>query len=103
MIYGGNPNGESLRVDRMCNFCREITAFRIFERIGMLDDPTTDAWDEWADDYRDPFFDEYPIIVPNPVPQENSASECFFEPCMNGASSPDPACNNYPRSHPVCD
>jgi hypothetical protein len=53
----------------MCNFCREITAFRIFQRTGVLDAAT--GFDTWVASYRTPFYAAYGFQVPAVVPQSN--------------------------------
>jgi hypothetical protein len=69
--YGGDG---LLRVeDRMCNFCREITAYRVFQRGGVLDGD--DAFDTWVAQYRDAFYDRFGFAVPDPVPQTNDVGD----------------------------
>lgn len=81
--YGGNG---TLRVeDRMCNFCREITAFRVFERTSVLADETT-SFDTWVSTYRTPFYQRFGFKVPAVVPQTNdvrnpSQGTPYFEAC----------------------
>jgi hypothetical protein len=76
--YGGNG---LLRVnDRMCNFCREMTAFRTFERTRVLADDTT-AFDTWSATYRSAFYDRYGFVIPDPVPQTNNEGEPHYDPC----------------------
>jgi hypothetical protein len=66
--YGGSG---LLRVeDRMCNFCREISAFRIFERTSVLSDEAT-SFDTWTSTYRTPFYSRFGFKVPAVVPQTN--------------------------------
>jgi hypothetical protein len=83
MYYGGNG---SLRTDdRMCNFCREMTTFRIFERSGAI--ATDGAFDTWKASYRMPFYDRYGFQVPAVVPQTNdvrdpAAGMSFYEACV---------------------
>lgn len=78
IVYGGDGD---LRVrDRMCNFCRELTVFRLFERIHVLDDPTV-SYSVWVDTYRTPYFARFGFAVPDPVPQQNSSGESFFDDC----------------------
>lgn len=61
------PTSCTLRAeDRMCNHCREVTAFRVFERSSILDDHAT-----WASDYRAAFYQRFGFVVPDPVPQSN--------------------------------
>ncbi len=81
--YGGNG---TLRVeDRMCNFCREVTAFRVFERTSVLADEDT-AFDTWVGSYRGPFYEQYGFHVPDVVPQTNDVRNPaqgapFYEAC----------------------
>jgi hypothetical protein len=66
--YGGDG---LLRVeDRMCNFCRETTAFRIFERTSVLPDTQT-SFGTWTATYRAPFYGRFGFKVPPVVPQTN--------------------------------
>jgi hypothetical protein len=77
-VFGGNGNLRSN--DRMCNFCREVTAFRTFERTGVIADPAT-SLDTWAGTYRTPFFTKFGFKVPTPVPQTSSDSKTWWMPC----------------------
>ena len=83
-VYGGNGNLRSH--DRLCNFCRELTVFRLLERIHVLDDPST-SYATWIDDYRDAFYDHFGFKVPAPVPQENSVGTPIYDPCEAAAHS----------------
>jgi hypothetical protein len=66
--YGG---GGLLRVeDRMCNFCREMTALRVYQRSGLVGSGTSGVV-TWAAEYRAPFFGRHPFAVPGLVPQTN--------------------------------
>jgi hypothetical protein len=66
--------------DRMCNFCRETTALRIFQRSAIL--PTTTAgFTSWVSQYRTPFYATYGFKVPAKVPQSNDVN-----PPDNGAT-----------------
>ncbi|MFC1585106.1 hypothetical protein ACFL5V_06145 [Fibrobacterota bacterium] len=77
-LFGGNG---ILRTDqRMCNWCREICAFRIYERVMVLPDQDN-SWDQWVSSYRMPFYTVIGFDIPDPVPQENSAGAAFFMPC----------------------
>jgi hypothetical protein len=86
--YGGDG---LLRVeDRMCNFCREITAFRVYQRSGVL--ASGDAgFMTWTQEYRAAFYSRFPFAVPAVVPQTNNARNQsqgtpVWEAC-SGASS----------------
>ena len=84
---GGSCSASSctLRVDeRMCNFCREITAFRIFSRGGPL---AEDDFELWTSDYRTPFYERFGLQVPDLVPQSNDVrnpanGEQIFQACV---------------------
>lgn len=79
IYYGGNG---SLRTSgRLCNFCRELLTFRIYERTAMLPDPTT-SYATWVATYRQAFYDAFAFQVPGTVPQENSNGEAKFEACV---------------------
>ena len=78
LFYGGD--GRLRSSDRMCNFCREMTAFRVLERTGRLPDPAT-SLDQWRIDHRDPFFARFGFAVPAVVPQTNSDATAIFEAC----------------------
>jgi hypothetical protein len=66
--YGGDG---LLRVeDRMCNFCRETTAFRIHQRSGVLESGDA-GFGAWTSGYRSPFFARFGFSVPSVVPQTN--------------------------------
>jgi len=71
--------------DRMCNFCREITAYRVFDRTRILQGTTGFA--TWKSDYRVPFYERFGFKVPSPVPQtvkcpEDSAARPVFQACV---------------------
>jgi Fibronectin type III domain len=82
----------TLRVeDRMCNFCREMTAFQVFERTGLV---TT--IDEWAASYRPGFYEQLGFKVPDVVPQSNdvrnpSRGTPIYEACVSAATIAAPA------------
>jgi len=76
----------TLRPQRFCNFCREIIAFRTFERTGLLSGMT--AFDSWKSMYRTPFWDRFEFKVPEEgVPQtvqcaRNGPEAPVYEACM---------------------
>jgi hypothetical protein len=80
VLFGGN--GQLRVYDRLCNFCRELTAFRIYERLGVLDNDAT-SWADWIAVYRALFYDGSPFNVPEKVPQENSDRQPKWFPCAN--------------------
>lgn len=64
-----------LRVeDRMCNFCRETTTFRILERSRVLADDQT-SFDTWVASHRAAFYDRFGFQVPAIVPQTNDVRD----------------------------
>lgn len=73
-FFGGRGN---LRVRRFCNYCRELMVFRMFERVGILDEPKS-SYELWVDRYRAPFYARFGFSVPNEVPQTNSSGEPIF-------------------------
>jgi hypothetical protein len=74
-FYGGS--GLLRTDDRLCNFCREITAFRAYERTQSLVGFAT-----WKSDYRSAFWNRFGFSVPTPVPQENDVGQSFFTACV---------------------
>ncbi len=69
----------------MCNFCREITAYRVFDRTRIL--PGTSGFATWKSQYRTPFYQRFGFKVPATVPQtlkcpEESAARPVFEACV---------------------
>lgn len=80
--FFGREAPENLRPSdaRMCNFCRELTAFRILEKTRILDDPET-SWTIWAEKYRRPFFAKLGFSVPDRVPQTLSDGTPVYMAC----------------------
>jgi len=76
----------TLRPERFCNFCRELTTFRLFYRTDVLQGTTQAAFDSWKNMYRQPFFARFGFAVPNPVPQTvkcgNDAAQPVYEACV---------------------
>ena len=76
----------TLRPARFCNWCRELTAFRLFFRTGVIPGSVQQAFSTWASMYRRPFFARHPIIVPTPVPQtvacSGQAERPVYEACV---------------------
>lgn len=82
-VFGGS--GELRTDDRMCNFCREVTSFRVFERTGVI--AASGAFDTWKASYRAPFYDRHGFVVPPIVPQTNdvdvpAAGMPIFQACV---------------------
>ncbi len=72
LYYGGDG---LLRTDeRMCNFCREMTAYRIYSRSGVIGNDDA-GFALWVNDYRPAFFQRFPFAVPTPVPQTNDVND----------------------------
>jgi hypothetical protein len=59
--YGGD--GDLRTLERLCNWCREITGFRLLERLGIFSTPTSD-FSTWINKYRANFYTLYPFNVP---------------------------------------
>jgi len=76
----------TLRPARFCNFCRELIAFRLLFRTGILTGSTQQAFDAWKAMYRGPFFQRFGFTVPAPVPQtlkcDAEAEKPVFEACV---------------------
>ena len=76
----------TLRPSRFCNFCRELTAFRVFYRSGILTGSVQQAFAGWRERYRTPFFQRFGFSVPTPVPQTvrcaAEAERPVYEACM---------------------
>ncbi len=77
--YGGN--GLLRSNDRFCNYCRELTMFRIYGRSSLLDNDTT-GYEEWKLDYREKFYARFPFAVPAVVPQTNNVGETHYDACV---------------------
>jgi hypothetical protein len=75
----------TLRVSRLCNFCRELTAFRVLFRTGIIPGSVQQAFATWKAMYRQPFFTRFGFTVPTPVPQtlrcSGEADKPVFEAC----------------------
>jgi len=83
LYYGGD--GLLRTDDRMCNFCREMTAYRIYSRSGVLGNDD-EGFETWKSDYRAAFYQRFPFVVPAPVPQTNDVYDPeegtpIFEAC----------------------
>ena len=78
-LFGGNGNMRT--DDRMCNWCRELTAFRIYERAMILNNTTT-SWNTWVTTYRPAFYRVIGFSAPSPVPQQTSDGTRWFMPCQ---------------------
>lgn len=73
--------------DRMCNFCREMTAYRIHSRTGIMEDDDA-GFATWKASYRPKFFEKYPFQVPPVVPQTNDVQNpaqgmAVYEACSD--------------------
>jgi hypothetical protein len=88
--YGGN--GTLRPNDRMCNFCREVTAFHVYARSGVLPIGTS-GFDTWQSTYRDAYFSRFPFFVPPMVPQTNDVrnpanGDPIYEACSATLEGP---------------
>jgi len=78
-FFGGNSG--LLRVEnRFCNFCREVTTYRILERTQVIADDVT-GFDTWQQSYRALFYDQYGFSTPSVIPQTNDLGEPKFTAC----------------------
>jgi hypothetical protein len=77
-FYGGD--GRLRTSDRFCNHCRELTAFRISEHVGILDEPAT-SLSTWERDHRARFYERFGFVVPDTVPQQSSDGVPHFQAC----------------------
>ncbi len=73
--------------DRMCNFCREMTSLRIFQRTGVIPLGATAGVPAWTSEYRTPFYSTYGFKVPTRGPQSNDVyppdnGATIYEPCV---------------------
>ncbi len=83
-IFGGSDN---LRVmDRLCNWCRELSIFRLYHGIGLLPGNAVRAFSLWEREYRRHFWRVFPFFVPKVVPQTNSRGKAWFMPCVETSS-----------------
>jgi hypothetical protein len=84
--YYGTSN---LRSTRFCNFCREMVAYRVLSRIGLVA-----TFNEWTSTYRPLFYQRYSMTIPATLPQRTSAGTSFFEACTQAYLSSSPVDNN---------
>jgi hypothetical protein len=75
LYFGGNGNLRDH--NQLCNWCREITIFRLYEKIGIFNNPNTD-FTTWKNEYRDKYYEWYGFIVPAEVPRKNSNGEPIY-------------------------
>jgi hypothetical protein len=73
-------------MNRLCNICREITAYRVFERTGLL--TGSGGLDTWKASHRPAFFMRFGFSVPEgAIPQtlmcsRNGPAKPVFEACV---------------------
>jgi hypothetical protein len=103
--YGGD--GLLRDDDRMCNFCREMTAYRIHSRAGIVEDDD-EGFATWKASYRPKFFEKYPFRVPPVVPQTNDVQNpaqgmAVYEACSEarqvGPTAASTVRSPLPRQH----
>lgn len=99
--YGGS--GLLRTDDRLCNYCRELTAFRVYSRSSVIENGD-EGFATWKADYRAAFYERFPFVVPEPVPQTNDVDEpqqgtAIYEACVAGASSAKSVTSTGPRVH----
>lgn len=69
--------------DRMCNWCRELTSYRIFEKTGVLSGSS--SFESWKTSYRSAFYQRFGFKVPAALPQGfrcGQTEQSLFEPCV---------------------
>ena len=84
-VYWCSGEDLTLRPNRLCNFCRELTAYRIFYRTGLLPGMNSEGFVDWASDYRQPFFSRFGFVVPEQVPQAvecDAGDKTVYEACV---------------------
>jgi hypothetical protein len=73
-------------MNRLCNMCREITAYRVFERSGLL--VSSPGLDTWKRTHRPAFFQRFGFAVPQgAIPQtltcsRNGPAKPVYEACV---------------------
>jgi hypothetical protein len=77
-LYGGDGYLRLRR--RLCNLCREIALFRIYERAGVLPE-ASESLEVWRRAYREAFYRRFPFHAPESLPQRNSAGTGVFMEC----------------------
>jgi hypothetical protein len=87
----------------MCNFCREMTAYRVYSRTGILEDDAT-GFATWKSTYRPKFFERFPFQVPAVVPQTNNVQNpaqgmAHYQACL-AAEQLAPTARRVTRSSP---
>jgi hypothetical protein len=75
----------TLRPQRFCNWCRELTGYHIFRRTGIL--PASDPFATWTSMYQMAFWDTFGFFVPETVPQlvecnRGETGTPVYEACM---------------------
>lgn len=69
--------------DRMCNWCRELASYRVFEKTGILSGSS--SFQSWKTSYRAGFYTRFGFKLPATVPQRfrcGTAPEMpLFEDC----------------------
>jgi hypothetical protein len=69
--------------DRMCNWCRELATYRVFEKTGILSGSS--SFQSWKTSYRAGFYARFGFEVPAAVPQRfrcgTQAEMPLFEDC----------------------
>jgi hypothetical protein len=75
----------TLRPNHLCNWCRELTAFAVFNKSSLL--PQQSAFATWKEEYRMAFFDAHGFQVPATVPQlvqcnRNQPGRPVYEACV---------------------
>lgn len=93
-MNGTHDNGEywcapgeslTLRPNWFCNYCRELTVFRLFYRTGLIPGANAAAFANWKAMYRTPFYTRFgfqkPAVVPQTVMCTGQAAKPVYEAC----------------------
>jgi hypothetical protein len=88
--YGGN--GLLRSNDRMCNFCREISAYHVYARSSVIPIGTA-GFEAWKASYRAKWFERFPFFAPEVVPQTNDVRNPaqgmpHYEACVAADAAP---------------
>jgi hypothetical protein len=88
--YGGN--GLLRTNDRMCNFCREISAYHVYARSSVIAISTA-GFETWKTSYRDRWFERFPFFAPEVIPQTNDVRNPaegmpHYEACVAADAAP---------------
>lgn len=73
--YGGD--GQLRDHKHICNWCREITVFRLYEKVGIFKNPNNDFM-TWKEKYRDNYYRRKGLSKPEEIPARNSEGKAIY-------------------------